>query len=188
MDAPVHARPMNNIAEDQDANLNAAALDDDNVVYEQYQAAHVRGVAHPGEIVSTASLASIPLPPLTPTAYPRHPDVQRLVDEGTISDAQAEVLYYSNMRFHGPKLPDGSTPGFFLGDGAGVGKGRAIASCAINHYRNGGDRILWVSVSNDLRVDARRDLDDLGEVGYDIPFFPEVVGSGCVDFYHHVFA
>ena len=35
------------------------------------------------------------------------------------------------------------------------------ACCAVLAYA-GGRRVLWVSTSNDLRFDARRDLDDLG--------------------------
>ena len=52
--------------------------------------------------------------------------------------------------------------GFILGDGAGVGKGRQIAGCAYEHWRTGGRRILWVSVNSDLRIDAQRDLADMG--------------------------
>ena len=52
--------------------------------------------------------------------------------------------------------------GFFLGDGAGVGKGRTIAACIKEHFAAGhGTRALWVSVSKDLNFDAQRDLDDV---------------------------
>jgi hypothetical protein len=50
--------------------------------------------------------------------------------------------------------PAGSRPGFFLGDGAGVGKGRQIAALVKDYWlsRSGQQRrILWVSVSADLR-------------------------------------
>lgn len=43
-------------------------------------------------------------------------------------------------------------PGFYLADGAGVGKGRQIAALIAEHWRTGGRRILWLSVSNDLKV------------------------------------
>ena len=56
----------------------------------------------------------------------------------------------------------GASGGFFLGDGAGVGKGRQIAALCLEHWIKDGRRILWVSVSNDLRPDARRDLDHIG--------------------------
>lgn len=48
-----------------------------------------------------------------------------------------------------------------MGDGAGVGKGRQIAALALEHYKTGGRRTLWISVSNDLRFDAKRDLQDV---------------------------
>jgi len=76
--------------------------------------------------------------------------------------AQIESVIYAFQRFEGPRLPDGSRAGFVLGDGAGVGKGRQIAGCAYEHWRCGGRRVLWISVSSDLRLDAARDLDDLG--------------------------
>lgn len=67
--------------------------------------------------------------------------------------------------------------GFFLGDGAGVGKGRTIAACIKEHFAAGhGTRALWVSVSKDLNFDAQRDLDD---VRSDTRVFPEVRPRHC---------
>lgn len=39
-------------------------------------------------------------------------------------------------------------------------------------WATGGRRVLWVSTSNDLRYDARRDLEDLGAAN--IPLNPPV--------------
>ena len=72
--------------------------------------------------------------------------------KGTISSLQLESVIYAFQRFGGPKLPDGSRAGFWLGDGAGVGKGRQLAAAAFEHMRCGGKRVLWISVSSDLRV------------------------------------
>lgn len=58
-------------------------------------------------------------------------------------------------------LTAGTRAGFFLGDGAGVGKGRQIAALIRDFWSGGGRRILWISVSNDLRLDAQRDLNDV---------------------------
>lgn len=66
----------------------------------------------------------------------------------------------------------GSRAGFFLGDGAGVGKGRQIAAMIKEEHKRGGTRTLWLSVSNDLRFDAERDLADVGAA--EIPVFPKV--------------
>lgn len=58
--------------------------------------------------------------------------------------------------------------------GAGVGKGRQIAALIKEFLLCGGQRVLWVSVSNDLRYDARRDLNDLGVDESQIELFPKV--------------
>lgn len=50
----------------------------------------------------------------------------------------------------------------FPGDGAGVGKGRTIAGIIYENYLNGRKKALWISVSNDLKYDAERDLQDIG--------------------------
>lgn len=52
--------------------------------------------------------------------------------------------------------------GFFLGDAAGVGKGRQIAAVVRDSLCRGRTRHLWVSVSRELCRDAQRDLTDLG--------------------------
>ena len=44
--------------------------------------------------------------------------------------------------------------------GAGVGKGRTIAGLILENWRCGRKRHLWISIGSDLRVDARRDLND----------------------------
>ena len=48
------------------------------------------------------------------------------------------------------------------GDGAGVGKGRTIAGIIYENYLLGRKRALWLSVSNDLKHDAQKDLHDIG--------------------------
>ena len=46
--------------------------------------------------------------------------------------------------------------------GAGVGKGRTIAGLVMENWRRGRRKHLWLSIGSDLRLDARRDLDDAG--------------------------
>ena len=48
--------------------------------------------------------------------------------------------------------------GFLVGDGAGVGKGRTIAGIILENYLHGRNKAIWVSISNDLKYDAERDL------------------------------
>ena len=65
-------------------------------------------------------------------------------------------------------LPDGVTrAGFFVGDGAGMGKGREIAGLLAENVLQGRTKALWVSISSDLKVDAERDLSDCG-IGEDV--------------------
>lgn len=78
-----------------------------------------------------------------------------------ISNAQLETVTYAMQRFTGERLEDGSRAGFFLGDGAGVGKGRQIAATIKEMWGRGTRRILWLSHCNDLREDARRDMADM---------------------------
>ena len=52
--------------------------------------------------------------------------------------------------------------GFFLGDGAGVGKGRQLAGIVLDQLARGRAKHVWFSSSADLRTDAERDLRDLG--------------------------
>ena len=59
-------------------------------------------------------------------------------------------------------LPNGERAGFFIGDGAGTGKGRQIAAVIIDSYIRGRLKSVWISSSSDLCADATRDLRDLG--------------------------
>ena len=59
-------------------------------------------------------------------------------------------------------LPSGVRAGFFIGDGAGVGKGRQISGIVCDNYCRGRTKHVWVSTSTDLHADAVRDLRDLG--------------------------
>ena len=72
--------------------------------------------------------------------------------EGTIHAATKHLSW----------LPSGERAGFFIGDGAGTGKGRQIASVILDSYLRGRVKSVWVSTSTDLYVDATRDLRDLG--------------------------
>lgn len=56
-----------------------------------------------------------------------------------------------------------------------MGKGRQIAALIKDFYARGGKRVLWVSVSTDLRQDAARDLKDVG--ASDIKVYPDKVGG-----------
>ena len=94
-----------------------------------------------------------------------------LVRDGKLSPLQAEGVTLAINRFRrvfttkgSGKNDVGTRAGFFLGDGAGIGKGRQISATirdalCRNHGRG---RHLWISVSRELVQDARRDLADVG--------------------------
>ncbi|XP_028174091.1 protein strawberry notch-like [Ostrinia furnacalis] len=115
------------------------------------------GRKHPDPVVETASLSSVE--PVDVTYKLSLPD--ETIRNGLLSALQLEAVVYASQA-HEHKLPDGSRAGFLIGDGAGVGKGRTIAGIIFENYLKGRKRAIWVSVSNDLKYDAERDLRDIG--------------------------
>ncbi|GER44892.1 strawberry notch-like protein [Striga asiatica] len=67
--------------------------------------------------------------------------------------------------------------GFFLGDGAGVGKGRAIAGLILENWHHGRRKVVWISVWSDLEFNARRDLDDVGASCIEVEKYKENAGK-----------
>jgi hypothetical protein len=63
------------------------------------------------------------------------------------------VLYAG--QHHQLLLGDGRRAGFFIGDGAGVGKGRQIAGVIMDNCARGRLKHVWFSTSTDLYLDAR---------------------------------
>jgi hypothetical protein len=114
------------------------------------------GPLHPDPIVETSSLSAVQPP--EPTYYLETKD--DLETSKALSCLQIETLVYASQR-HLQHLPDGSRAGFFVGDGAGVGKGRTIAGLIWENWHHGRKKAVWVSVGSDLKFDARRDLDDV---------------------------
>ena len=115
------------------------------------------GKKHPDPVVETASLSSVE--PSDITYKINIP--QDCIERGLLSALQLESITYT-CQAHEHTLEDGSRAGFLVGDGAGVGKGRTIAGIIFENYLKGRKRALWISVSNDLKYDAQRDLRDIG--------------------------
>ncbi|XP_012940832.1 protein strawberry notch homolog 1 [Aplysia californica] len=133
--------------------------------YAEYKPSKLNfGKKHPDPVVETSSLSSV-----------EPPDVKyqlRILDEcvdegGKLSALQLESITYACQR-HSTVLPNGERAGYLIGDGAGVGKGRTIAGVIFENYLHRRKRALWLSVSNDLRVDAERDLRDIGAGHIDV--------------------
>lgn len=115
------------------------------------------GKKHPDAVVETASLSSVePSDIFYKLSIP-----QETIDRGMLSALQLEAITYA-CQAHQHILMDSSRAGFLVGDGAGVGKGRTIAGIIYENYLKGRKRALWISVSNDLKYDAQRDLRDIG--------------------------
>ncbi|XP_032679498.1 protein strawberry notch-like isoform X1 [Odontomachus brunneus] len=115
------------------------------------------GRKHPDPVVETASLSSV-----EPTdVWYKLSMSEETIRSGVLSALQLESITYASQQ-HEHLLPDGSRAGFLIGDGAGVGKGRTIAGIIFENYLKSRKRAIWVSVSNDLKYDAERDLKDIG--------------------------
>lgn len=116
------------------------------------------GQRHPDPVVETSSLATVMPPDITyQLNLPK-----KVIDEGLLSALQLEAVVYSCQQ-HQRILPDKITrAGYLIGDGAGVGKGRTIAGIIFENYLQGRKKSIWLSVSNDLKLDAERDLKDIG--------------------------
>eukprot|EP00039_Didymoeca_costata_P003109 m.65130 g.65130 ORF g.65130 m.65130 type:complete len:1396 (-) comp11709_c0_seq1:101-4288(-) len=129
-------------------------------VFHTYSATTInRGKPHPGHVVEASSLASVSLPPAEFPLFDSLPS--SIVDDGVLSELQLEGVLYACQR-HQKILHTGHRAGFFLGDGAGVGKGRQIAGVILDSYIRGRKKHVWFSTSTDLKNDAERDLRDLG--------------------------
>lgn len=130
-----------------------------SAVFQSYRCASLKeGRPHPGDIAEPASLAAIALPR---NDYPLDAFPAEVITSGKLSSLQLEGMRYACER-HRHWLPSGERQGFFLGDGAGVGKGRQISAIILDGYVRGRPKHVWVSSSTDLYQDAVRDLRDLG--------------------------
>ena len=96
-----------------------------------------------------------------------------VINQRKLSALQLESIVYASQQ-HEQFLPDGNRAGFLIGDGAGVGKGRTIAGVIFENYLKGRKRAIWVSVSNDLKYDAERDLKDIGADKVDVFFLSKM--------------
>ncbi|XP_076880334.1 strawberry notch homolog 2b isoform X2 [Brachyhypopomus gauderio] len=115
------------------------------------------GKSHPDRVVETNTLSSVPPPDITYSlSIP-----EAIADSGLLSALQLEAIIYACQQ-HEVILQNHQRAGFLIGDGAGVGKGRTVAGIILENHQKGRKKSLWFSVSNDLKYDAERDLQDIG--------------------------
>ncbi|KAA0712190.1 Protein strawberry notch -like protein 2 [Triplophysa tibetana] len=115
------------------------------------------GISHPDRVVETNTLSSVPPPDITYTLSIPEPTIKK----GQLSALQLEAIIYACQQ-HEVILQNNQRAGFLIGDGAGVGKGRTVAGIINENFLKGRKKALWFSVSNDLKYDAERDLQDIG--------------------------
>lgn len=112
---------------------------------------------HPGKLTQSAAIGSVEPP--DPTYKPSLP--KDVIEEGKLSIAQLEAVVYAGQS-HEQILPSGERRGFFIGDGTGVGKGREIAGIILDNFNKGRKKAVWISLSQKLYQDAKRDAQSLG--------------------------
>ena len=137
--------------------------------------------AHPTALVESIAMGSITAP--RPSYVPRLPT--QVVDSKVLSNAQLETLIYAGDAFErdipglfkpveeGLSLtPDEEgrpyRTGFFLGDGTGAGKGRQVAAIILDQWLRGRRKHIWISKTETLLEDARRDWTAVGGLPLDI--------------------
>ena len=82
---------------------------------------------------------------------------ERPVDTGGSADANERLSAPVHLR-----------KGWMLGDGTGCGKGRQVAALILDQWLRGRRRALWISQSDKLLEDARRDWTALGGAEGDV--------------------
>ena len=139
--------------------------------FEEYESLYFTlGQSHPDPVVETTSLSFANLPDDIDQALDLPSAIFRPKSDanplgGALSRLQLETIAYASRR-HATDLPSGERSGFFLGDGVGLGKGRQLAGLIVHNMRKAKAgpalrrRHVWVSVSQDLSEDAKRDLRD----------------------------
>ncbi len=157
-------------------------------LYQAYALGRIRFAAsrpHPSPLVESGPMASVAPP--APTYRSVLPI--RITDDALVSDAQMETVIYAGEA-HAQVLPGswilGDAPhqvilvkddhpgavqfrkGFFLGDGAGCGKGREIAGVIADNLAQGRARAVWLSKNDALLEDAWRDWSAIGGANGDI--------------------
>lgn len=129
---------------------------EDSSAYVTYKPT-LKGPAHPGSIVETKTMSTVPMPPITyHSSLP-----ESVIKEGKLSAVQLEAVSIAGQQ-NDIVLPSGHRASALIGDGTGVGKGREGAAILWDNWNKGRKRLVWVSEKWDLMEDAKRDLNGIG--------------------------
>jgi hypothetical protein len=155
------------LKDDGDDNNDEVGMAEDEVSFKSYSPLKLKiGVAHPDPVSEATSLSSQDPPDINyQLKLPK-----AMINRGCLSGLQLESVAYACQR-HQTFLPDGEhRAGFFIGDGAGVGKGRQVSGLILENSLHKRTKAVWVSISTDLYFDAQRDLRDIGAKHIEVSF------------------
>ncbi|KAH9315300.1 hypothetical protein KI387_023927, partial [Taxus chinensis] len=159
---PNHMQELNEVVVDVEAEEDEGGIIGET--FTDYRPSKLSiGPPHPDPVVETSSLSAVQPPePIYNLNI-----AEEMEKSGALSCLQLETIIYACQR-HLQPLEDGTRAGFFIGDGAGVGKGRTVAGLIWENWKHGRRKALWISVSSDLKFDAQRDLEDVGATGVEV--------------------
>ena len=96
------------------------------------------------------------------------PETANKADKGEAGSAGLEPATDATGDGEALSAPVRFRRGWMLGDGTGCGKGRQVAAIILDHWLRGRRRALWLSASDKLLEDARRDWAAIGGSEADI--------------------
>jgi len=153
-----------------------------DAIYEPYQLQSIDipgALAHPDQLVQSSAMAAVvpPIPSYRPmvlaeaiaSGRPSAPQLETIIYAGEAHSQHLAGWWTVNETWDRLTSAKQATPGavqyrrgFFLGDGTGCGKGLQAAGIILDNWLQGRRRAIWISRSDTLIEDARRDWSALG--------------------------
>ena len=118
----------------------------------------LKALPHPSPVSEPLAVANVELPDIPEDFELRLP--YQLLEEGTLSSQQLETISFAALRLDSCRYSHESPKmnAYLLGDGTGCGKGRIQAALIYHNWNLGIKRHIWVSATQQLVEDARRDM------------------------------
>lgn len=158
---PAGADPRHDLDKGEPPLVEAVEEESEEGVFRGYQPflRYQHGKTHPAPLVESEAMRMVQ-PPVPKDIIVRLPE--SAVKAGRISAAQIERVAYAVFTSNQWVSDETGWKSFLIGDGTGFGKGTTLAAIAMHFRAAGFKRILWVSKSQDLISDARRDWSWVG--------------------------